>query len=379
MNEAAAANFFLQVRELWLDPEIKQRQENGRLAENFILQQCLIMFLRNRSPIVKLNDEIRWDTTVKLSEPQTISKGDPIALSEIERIESVKRPTVDGVSVAFIFLVRVGNSFKIIFDFTPNIPKEWEQPQHDAAIEPLMTGFLQDLLIEEVVSYHQAFEQPLSAIGLWPIPCLLPYPLSRIVALVQSEQPEEARALLTQHCNPDFLDGLSCDWWNAAPFNSRKQLIEDALAAHRSGGYPLCIHALVPQIEGVITDWIYQNISDANQVPFRAESKARKFGDLLIEEPLSYDAYDRIVKAVVSFIADGPVLQTFNTWLQDIDLAFPSRHVVGHGRYDASLFTEENAIKLVLLLDTIYRVISRHISRNSGLDNQDSLEDNESE
>jgi len=31
---------------------------------------------------------------------------------------------------------------------------------------------------------------------------------------------------------------------------------------------------------------------------------------------------------------------------------------VEHGKYDDSLFTEENSIKLFLLIDTIYHIVS---------------------
>ena len=35
----------------------------------------------------------------------------------------------------------------------------------------------------------------------------------------------------------------------------------------------------------------------------------------------------------------------------NIDNIFAKRHVIGQGKYDDSLFTEENSIKLFLLLD----------------------------
>jgi len=55
----------------------------------------------------------------------------------------------------------------------------------------------------------------------------------------------------------------------------------------------------------------------------------------------------------------GPVLRTFDKWSVAIDNLFPNRHVVEHGKYDDSIFTEENSIKLFLLLDTIYYAMTR--------------------
>ena len=56
----------------------------------------------------------------------------------------------------------------------------------------------------------------------------------------------------------------------------------------------------------------------------------------------------------------GPVLETLGSWLERIDEAFPHRHVVEHGKYEEALFTEENSIKLFLLLDTVFHIIVRH-------------------
>jgi hypothetical protein len=42
-----------------------------------------------------------------------------------------------------------------------------------------------------------------------------------------------------------------------------------------------------------------------------------------------------------------------------IDNLFPNRHVDEHGKYDDSIFTEENSINLSLLPDTIHYVMSK--------------------
>jgi hypothetical protein len=363
VDQTATENLFRQTQELWIDPEFERRRAEGRIGDDFVLEQCLIKLPGNQPPIVLFNDEVRLEATVKLPDTRSVKKGDPLGLSEIERIESVRRPEVDGIPVAYLYLLRAGNTFNILFDFTPNAPPEWLEGREDKGeAEPLLTGFLQDLLLEKVVSYHQAHQEPLSRIGLWPVPCLLPYPLSRIIALVQKGDYDGARELLVQHCTPDLVEGLSENWWSEPTFAARRQILQDALGAHRQGTHTLSIHTLMPQVEGIITDWIHEHAGAHEEVPFRAESKTRKFGDLVVQGPLSSDAFEKVVAAVVSFIVEGPVLQTFKTWFEEIDNAFPGRHVVGHGRHDQTLFTEENSVKLILLLDTIYRIVSRQLS-----------------
>ena len=64
----------------------------------------------------------------------------------------------------------------------------------------------------------------------------------------------------------------------------------------------------------------------------------------------------------MDFILEGPVLKTFKRWNDQIDDAFPNRHVIEHGRYDESLYTEENSTKQFLLLDTVYHIMLTHCS-----------------
>ena len=68
--------------------------------------------------------------------------------------------------------------------------------------------------------------------------------------------------------------------------------------------------------------------------------------------------YKQVVGSLSTFILEGPFFGTFDQWLASIDPIFPNRHVVGHGRYEPGFYTQENSIKLFLLLDTIYRVIA---------------------
>lgn len=78
----------------------------------------------------------------------------------------------------------------------------------------------------------------------------------------------------------------------------------------------------------------------------------------MLSKPPTTVTYNKIVESTVDFIVGGPVLKTFRRWVDEIDQAFPNRHVIQHGRYDDSLFNEENSVKLLLILDSIYYIIS---------------------
>jgi hypothetical protein len=65
----------------------------------------------------------------------------------------------------------------------------------------------------------------------------------------------------------------------------------------------------------------------------------------------------RVAETVINCILKGPVLKTFEKWTDAVDVAFPGRHVVDHGRYDPGFINEENSIKVFLLMDTLWSLM----------------------
>lgn len=301
---------------------------------------------------------------MKMESGITLASGQAIYLHEIETIAAVTLPEINGERIAFVYLFFNGFGYQIIFDFSPNVPDEMmskdEKEKGALSISQAIAESLQAVLVERVIHIHDSSQEQLQKIGLWAAPALLPYPLSKIIRQIEEDDIKGARNTLVRYCTPQYIEQISSKWWAAEQFDARKNLLKDALHAHETGMYGLSIHALLPQVEGIITDWVYENLPANEAPPWRTESKTKKFLDLTLEEPLTTFTYRRIVESAIDFILSGPVLETFKKWNQLINEAFPNRHVVGHGRYEESLFSEENSIKLVLLLDTIYHIITSH-------------------
>lgn len=359
LDERGVMNLFSQIQEIWIKPEISRRRKTGNLPKDFRIFRCLIKLPKDRSPMVEFNDEIGWVASVKKAPGTSFEKGQKVFLHEIQEIATVSPPEVDEQRVAFIYLFWTGLGYQIVFDFTPNIPEEMISKEEKGAwrLGKEIAESLEAILIEKTIHIHDHTQKQLQKIGLWAAPALLPYPLSKIAKQLEEDDAKGACTTLLAHCTSDYIEKLSSKWWTIEQLKIRKNLIQDAMAAHKEGKYGLSIHALLPQIEGIVTDWVYAKLP-AKEIPWRQESKTKKFRDLVLEKPITTFAYKRIVESTVDFILGGPMLKTFKRWLERIDQAFPSRHAVEHGKYDALLFTEEHSVKLFLLIDTLYYIVS---------------------
>jgi len=359
IDEEGARNLFNHIFKLWINPEIQHRRKNGTLPKEFKILRCLIKLPKDRSPIIEFNDEIGWVASVKIAPGASFEKGQRVHLHEIQRIAAVAPPEVNGQRVAFVYLFLSGHEYHILFDFTPNVPGGLisKEEREDWKLSKVIAESLQAVLIEKTIRIHDSMQAQLQKIGLWAAPALLPYPISKILKRLAEGNRDGARAAFLAYCTPNFIEKVSYKWWTIEQFEERKRLIQGAIGAHKEEKYELSIHALLPHIEGIITDWVYTKLPE-EEIPWRQVSKTKKFRDLVLNEPPTTFTYQRIVESTINFIVSGPVLKTFKRWVDQIDQAFPGRHVVEHGRYDASLFSEENSAKLFLLLDTLYYLIS---------------------
>ena len=365
LSEKGAQNLLNQINTIWIEPEVLRRKEAKTLPENFKLWRCLIKLPKGQPPIIEFNDEIKWLAWLKLVPGMTLKSGQAIYLHEVQQIAAVSLPEISGERIAFIYLSWDGHAYQISFDFTPNasedmISKDETTAAGELSLSTTIAESLQAILVERTIRIHDSSQEQLQKVGLWAAPALLPYPLSKIIKQLEENDIQGARSALVECCTPQYIEGFSSKWWALEQFNVRKRLLQDALDAHKMRKYGLSIHALLPQVEGIITDWVYEKLPESEVPPWRQESKTKKFRDLILDKPLTTFTYKRIVGSAIDFILGGPVLRSFKSWAKQIDEAFPNRHVVEHGRYEESLFSEENSIKLFLLLDTIYHMISAY-------------------
>lgn len=349
---------FNQITNLYILPEIKKRRDSGSITDDFRVKQCLIKLPRNREPIVLFNHEVSWLVYVVVSEE--VKEGDIPYLHQLTDFHSVVLPEEDGEQVAFIFLKhRIGDKYDVIVDATPNLEMSPEERQAaKKEIQDLIIAFITQNLADYAAEAYfcDKTQNLLYKNGLWLVPRLMPYPLAEVVRRIETS-PKKATELIQKYCHEKgLLEEMLEDWWSFDIFKSRQTILEDCCFAHKNGRYSLSIHTLMPQLEGIITDWIFTQLPE-NEIPWKQESKTKKFKDVLMDKDPFSLSYPRVVDSVISFITDGPVLSSFKKWFDKVDDVFPNRNVVQHGRYEEALYTEINSLRLFLLLDTIFYLI----------------------
>ena len=337
----------------WVVPEIARRQANNSLPEGFTIFSCLIRLPTTGSPIVEFNGEISWQTKVKLvNGTELMAEGEAVTLSQVETIEEVSQPKVDDVAVPFLFIGKTGDGWKIVYDPTGEPVKAGEPWKYSKTVGEYLTLVLR----EKVIHYHDA-NRNLERVALWPAPALMPNPLAKIVELCQQDEFENARALLVSHCSPSFLRNLVDSWVSVESFRIRASLLNDAMYAHENQRYSLSVSALIPQIEGITTDWMYEQ-SLLSAPSTKQKVKIEKFSTAI--KSATYRTYsDRRVAELVADFITSVVFHSFYDWLSPVSVSFPGRHPIGHGKFEPQLYTEENSIKVFLLLDTLHNVLQR--------------------
>ena len=357
LDESGYLNLFNQIKQTWVDPELEKRKQAGKIKDGFTVEKILIKMPRDKPAIIQFNNECGWIAHVQKDHDSSFQKNDPVYIHQIIKIIDVMRPKIDDSPVAFIFLHMVKGMWRISFDFLPS-HEDWNEFEKHWPLGKIIANSLQQDIEEKIIMITPAANNLLAEVGLWGSPALIPYPLSKIIKQLSENDKIGAIKTLEEVCNLEFIEKLSVDWFDNQVFTKRKKIIQEALAGHKQELYTLTISALLPQIEGIVTDWIIIK-NPGEEIPWRQESKTKKFQDLAIEGMTSV-TYNIIVNSTINFILNGPVLETFKTWIEKTNDAFPNRHVVEHGKYTDSLFTKANSIKLFLLLDALYHIISEN-------------------
>jgi hypothetical protein len=353
-------DIFGTVYNQYILPEIKRRIREKTLAQDFKFWDCLIKILQNGNPIILFDNDCGWKFDSVTADVLPFFRGDIISPVAYGKIERVALPTIEGKRVAFIFVFwnasGDGMQFDILTDDTPSV--------EDAELGGIIAWLIRKREFDLTIQQANQYKDKLSQIGLWICPVLTPFPMLNILHCLEAQRPQDAIRELIVACNEEFITRRVNTWSLSNAFNARYPLLVEMIDAHTNKKYHSSIYGLIPQIEGVITDWLYE-VKPHGTVNWKINSKVKQFKQEVDSISSLSDSFRDILYSVTEFLVDGTPLAIFENWLKRIDPTFPNRHVVVHGQYDHRVFCEENSIKLFLLLDTICEFILLHRSFNN--------------
>jgi len=152
-----------------------------------------------------------------------------------------------------------------------------------------------------------------------------------------------------QRNNCENLARMVDDWESRPLFEPRMHILRDSLEAHREGKYTLSVPALMPQIEGILNDYVKDNNLAARF------GKIQEVYEAAIGDPEDYGlAQWAIAETLLCQLRTNTYVYT--DFADELRRTAPNRrttrHTVSHGvaiEYDRPI----RSLKAFLLLDAI--------------------------
>lgn len=216
--------------------------------------------------------------------------------------------------------------------------------------ETVFSGIFDDLI--ELIHAHKDADEAFKTSG-WPIAPSMPLELrKRVVDMYKQGRTRYVSRTIMGYYQRDSHSHLvdTVETWKSHPlFSTRMHIIKDALQAHYDGRYTLSVPALLPQIEGILTEYVLAN---------KLVAKFGKINQVYSAVIGEIDDYSLSTWAIASTLLyqlknSTYVFTDFEKELRkSINTRKTTRHTVSHGivpRYDRPI----HSLKAFLLLDAI--------------------------
>lgn len=206
--------------------------------------------------------------------------------------------------------------------------------------------------LRRLIQSHQDAVEAFKAAG-WPIAPSMPSELiEHVVALHKQRQTRHiSRAIIGyyQRDSHRCLREAVRSWESIPLFAPRMHILNDALKAHCSGLYTLSVPALIPQIEGVLNDYVL-----ANRLAARL-GKIQQVYEAAIGDADQYGLSEWVIACTLlhQLQTNTYVFTDFKAELKrSVKVRHVTRHTVLHGvalRYDRTI----HSLRAFLLLDAL--------------------------
>jgi hypothetical protein len=338
---------FKKLQKRWIEPELERRNRLG-LQPGTVeqLRKAFVIFGREGPPRITLNDEVEFVATA--IPKRGVTEGQSVGFADVADFIWAEPPRIDGRPASYVIMF-FGTWDRIAFNFRPSFAEvsdeEWDAEGF------AIVSFVWTATVEETIGRLEDVQRLLEPYGWWIMHPAIPQPLAEAIDAARRDESKEAvDKLFVEAFGPLQLQTMVNEWMMVPEFEARKAVILEALQALEEGKTTLPIPALLPLVEGIISDWLAAQGLD---VPRSIHAKTREFAGIargLRLGLLSDGALDSLLQVWNSL----GLFANFE-WTVDDHLVL-NRHKVSHGKF-VEYWTPANNLRAVLFLDSIYRQI----------------------
>jgi hypothetical protein len=334
--------------QIWVRPELERYRTEGIALPTEIRS----VLLKHEGDQMRLHINNMGGTGyLELRPGATVLKGDAVTFEMILDVCDITPPTHDGRATQY-FLVRFdGHQVSIVFDLRPGQddgPQDWENEDRQwygsALAEQLLAGTYGHVVLGQ------------QSLVSCDIPFSLGLPPAKMNAIAEAS--EISRAAVEEYLkgfvSVDDWKTVVSKWTTSAEWGRRGHLFEEALATYSAGYYASTVTLLIPQIEGVIMEFL---VSHGKGLKVNGHLKQWEAVLNDLEAELRVRDYGHIRQTVVYTMLDflrRSTLYSQFTWLEGGKLL--GRHPILHG-YEKNFGSKANSDRLLMLLDSLFWLI----------------------
>ena len=346
------------------DPEFYQYSEsisNIFLNKNQIqidgVCQFLVLIHQDLSADLYVNN---FSVSIEIKAKRDIKAGEAVTLGDIADIRKVKFPDIEIKETdKVVYCFKVGWRFGLFFDLTP-------RSQPAGAVQPIAAEKLDiekmQLSIGELrryLSFYHVYKvleseaqvDEMMKDGWFPFVEILAGEYKKLSEVYQNKFDFENRVKsIVDSFGEERVKKITEKWWKNQIYSDKKSLIEAGVNAYLQNdqdGFVNCIKNLWTEIEGILRKLYHSETGKGDGV------KSSDLISHIVEKAKTKSGSDYSLLLPLPFLKylQDVVFANFNVEIGKVDM---SRNASSHGVADASQYTKDRALQLILVLDQIY-------------------------
>src|SRR3989338_1493296 len=346
------------------DPEFYQYSEsisNIFLNKNQIqidgVCQFLVLIHQDLSADLYVNN---FSVSIEIKAKRDIKAGEAVTLGDIADIRKVKFPDIEIKETdKVVYCFKVGWRFGLFFDLTPrsqpsSAPTPIAIEKLDIEKMALSIGELRRYLsfyhVYKVLESEAQFGEMMKD-GWFPFVEILAGEYTKLSEAYQNKFDFENKVkTIVDSFGEERVKKITEKWWKNQIYSDKKSLIEAGVNAYLQNdqdGFVNCIKNLWTEIEGILRKLYHSETGKGDGV------KSSDLISHIVEKAKTKSGSDYSLLLPLPFLKylQDVVFANFNVEIGKVDM---SRNASSHGVADASQYTKDRALQLILVLDQIY-------------------------